>query len=178
MRVPLSVFGIGVVALALQGAAARHLPGALCPDLGLLVVIAAGLSLTPATGLGISAILGWGADLLSGALLGQHALLRLAVFSVTRIVNRQLDLRRPLPLCICAAGLSAGSEVGVGGLSWLMGGAFPFTLPDARAIVIHALVTAVFALPVVRLVERVRGQLVEGGAPRRVLPLEARRRTA
>ena len=178
MRRPLSLLLLGLLALVLQGGAVRVLPGALCPDLGLLVVLAAGLSLTPATGLGIAAALGWAADLLSGALLGQHALLRVVAFAVTRIANRQLDLRRRAPLWVLALALSAGTEVGVGGLSWLMGGAFPFTLPDIRIIVLHAVVTAFFALPVVRLVERVQGQLTEGGTPRRVIHLDGRGRTA
>ncbi len=109
----------GLGSLLLQGALSRYLPPAAVPDFALLVVVGAGLHFTAARGMLVSTAIGFAADWLSGALLGQQALLRLVIFGVTRAANRRLHLRRPLPLGIFAAAATAANGTLLLGLSHL-----------------------------------------------------------
>lgn len=98
-----TLLGLGVAALVLQGALATLLPPPWCPDLVLLVLIGIGLRWQGfAGGLLLAALLGYATDLLSGSLLGQHALLDLFAFSGTVIAARQLNLRGTWPLAFFA----------------------------------------------------------------------------
>ena len=98
-----TLLGLGLAALVLQGALATLLPPPWCPDLALLVLIGIGLRWQGfAGGLLLAALLGFATDLLSGSLLGQHALLDLFAFSGTVIAARQLNLRGTWPLAFFA----------------------------------------------------------------------------
>jgi cell shape-determining protein MreD len=98
---------LGVVALIVQGALATILPPPFCPDLGLLVVLGIGLCWRGLTlGLCLAAFLGYMADLYSGSLMGQHALLRIFAFSSALLASRQLNLKGASPLMLFAAGLT------------------------------------------------------------------------
>jgi len=67
---------IGIAAPVFQGVLNTFVPARFAPDLGFLVVIALGLHWrSTAGGLVLAATLGFAADLLSGSLLGQQALL-------------------------------------------------------------------------------------------------------
>ena len=91
--------GVGLLALVIQGALATVLPPPWCPDLGLLLVLCLGLRWRGlALGLALAFVLGFSADLLSGSLLGQHALLRLVAFATAFVAGRQLNLRGGIPL--------------------------------------------------------------------------------
>ena len=177
MRGALAIVGLGVVALFVQGAAARFVPAALVPDLAFAVIIVSGLGLGSAAGLIVAAVIGYAADLSSGTLLGVHALLGVAVFGLARVANQRVDLRRALPLLFVTAVLTVGHDAGVAGLSFLMGD-FPLVIRDVGGLFLHAACTVLFALPVRDCVEGVRGRLREGEKVRRVLTLEPRRRTA
>lgn len=179
MKRALAAFVIGLLALGIQAGLATSIPRELCPDLGLLVVIAVGLHWDDATsGLLVSSALGFAADLLSAAVFGAHALLRVLAFTVTAVVRSQVDLRGGATLALFAAnltllyslgvlflsGLTAGSGEAV---SWSgIGGMFP-----------HAAINGVFAPVVYALVSRVCDR-AEGEASRPGLEIDANRSTS
>ena len=84
MKRAAAVLLIGSAALMLQGAVNAFVPVHLTPDLRFLLVVAVGLHWrSAAAGAVVAALLGFVADLLSGSLLGEQALLskRLAELS-------------------------------------------------------------------------------------------------
>ena len=94
MKRGLAVLALGLIALGVQGGMAMSIPRALCPDLGLLVVIAIGLHWREATGgLFLASALGFTADILSSSIFGAHALLRVLVYATTALTRSQMDLR-------------------------------------------------------------------------------------
>ena len=106
----LGLLGLGAVALTLQGAVASFLPARFCPDLGFLLVVALGLCWRSAVGgVCVAGAIGYTTDLLSGSLLGQHALLRLAAYAVARFGNRHLNLRGALPQAVFVAVLTCAN---------------------------------------------------------------------
>lgn len=167
MRGALLLLFLGALALMLQGALATFLPPALCPDLRLLLVIGAALHLGAASGLLVTAALGYGTDLLSGALLGQNALLGLLVFAAARAVDGTLELRRPIPTAIFAAVVSPLCGLGLTGLSWLFGAGPPLDLHAVLVLGLQALVNAVCAPFVISAVGEGVGWTGEAEAPRR-----------
>lgn len=107
MRLFLSFLLIGVLLMISQGALARWLPPPFCPDFGLLLVICLGLRWpTLSSGLLLVGFLGFSADLLSGSLMGQQALLRVFVFAIAFIAGRQFNIRETLPLMGFAGSVS------------------------------------------------------------------------
>jgi hypothetical protein len=93
LKTLLALLALGALAPMLQSALAPYLSAALCPDIGLLLVVALGLSgRSVAGGLLFSGFVGFVADLLSGALLGQHALLRVLAFAAARGANVHVNL--------------------------------------------------------------------------------------
>lgn len=147
---------LGLLALIVQGALARALPPPFCPDLGFLVVVGIGSCWRGRTsGLVLSAALGYAADLYSGSLLGQTAVLRIVAFSGALLASRQLNLRSGLPLMLFTAGLTLVCGLLSHGLSSSFVGAGPLGLAGLGALVIHAAVNAVTAPAVIGLVRRV-----------------------
>lgn len=162
------------VAWIVQGTLASLLPGALVPDLTLIATVAVAVSAPPVAGLCFAAGIGFGADLLSGALLGQHALLRLLVFIATRLLGAHFDLRPGLPLAIFAAVLSLADVVGLWALARVFqeGSLLGF---DAIVVVLaRALWAAILTPSAVRVLGVLRDRLEEGD-PRREVRLEPRR---
>ena len=107
MRLFLSFLLIGVLLMISQGALARWLPPPFCPDFGLLLVICLGLRWpTLASGFVLVGLLGFSADLLSGSLMGEQALLRILVFALAFVAGRQFNIRETLPLMGFAASIS------------------------------------------------------------------------
>jgi cell shape-determining protein MreD len=145
------LFAAGVVALIVQSALAVALPYPFCPDLGLLVVIAIGLFWEPLpSGFALAAGLGYVTDVLSGSLLGQHALLRLLSFAAARLGGRQLNLRGALPLAVFAAGLSVVYAVALQGVPAFFSGSATEVAAQIGRTGIHALANAI-AAPLVAL---------------------------
>jgi len=167
VRAALLVLLLGALALILQGALATFVPPALCPDLRLLVVMGAALHLGAASGLLVTAALGYGTDLLSGALLGQNAFLGLLVFAAARAVDGTLELRRPIPTATFAAVVSPLCGIGLTGLSWLFGAGPPLDLHAALVLGVQALVNGVCAPFMVSVVGEVAGWVDEVELPRR-----------
>jgi rod shape-determining protein MreD len=152
VRLAAVLWSLAAIGLLLQGAFATFLPASLCPDFALIMVLCIGMQGDGfASGSILAALLGFAADLLSGALLGQHALLFLLVFATGQIAARQLNLRSPLSLMttgasvVLAGGLLLISLTGVS-----QGGADAqwFWRPDllGRAAISALVTPAIFAL--------------------------------
>jgi rod shape-determining protein MreD len=144
------------------------------PDFGLLLVVAIALSVRgPAIGVLLAALLGFAADLLSGTLLGQHALLRLAAYGAARFGSRRLNLRGVLPQAVFAAMLSiahAGALLSL--VAFFLPGDVP-PLVSVHALAAHALVNALVAPLVTAVVASLSARL-EGDDAVRSLRLEPR----
>jgi len=171
----LAILAIAFFALVLQGSAARVLPPAVCPDFGLLLSVALGISLrNTAAGVGLAAGIGYLSDLLSGSLLGQHMLLRMAAFAAARVGSRKLNLRGAAPLAIFAASLSVADAYGLFALVLFFAGAQAPPPPLPLEVAVQAVVTGVLAPFVSAGVRRLSHSLGdEEGA--RLMRLEPRR---
>jgi cell shape-determining protein MreD len=158
MRSLLAIFGIGILGLIVQSALAGLLPGHWVPDLGLLIPVVAILALPPIEGLLLAAVLGVSAGMFSNALLGQYALLRILEFVVIRVLNAQLDLKRPFPLAVFAFAITIFDAAGVVGITWLFFGVSPLPLSEVAHLLVRAGVNGVVApllvAPLCGLVER------------------------
>lgn len=159
---------LGFLALMVQGAIARMLPPPWCPDLGWLVVVALGLRWPRFLPGALAAMtLGYGMDLVSGSLMGQHAFLRLLTYLAAAFAARQLDLSGGIPtsIFVFAATMVYGVSV-VSMLSFFVGAeGFDFrVLSDAFC---HGLANVVAAGPVISLVERILVQFSDQEVARR-----------
>jgi rod shape-determining protein MreD len=159
---------VGLLALTLQGAIARSIPPPWCPDLAWLVVVALGLRWPRVLPGAIAAvILGYSMDLVSGSLMGQHALMRLLTFLAAALAARQLDLSGGLPVSIfvflstfvygLAVVATLSFFVGVGGIDFRV-------VVDALC---HGIANVLAAGPVLSLVERVLARLSDEEVARR-----------
>lgn len=179
MKRLLSVLVVGLVALGIQSGLSMVIPRQLCPDLGLLVVIAIGLHWRDVTsGLFIASVLGFTADMLSSSIFGGHALMRVLIYAATAISRQRMDLRSGVALALFAGGMTIFYALGLfvlmrffgadsNGFRWTgIGGLFP-----------HTFVNAVCAPLVSALVLRVC-EWADGEASPRGLEIEARRPTS
>jgi cell shape-determining protein MreD len=140
---------VGLLALMVQGGLALVVPARWIPDAGLLVVVAAALWLRSAAGgLVVAALLGYATDLLSGSLLGQYVLLRIAAYGAARFASGRLNLRGPLPLALFMALLSVADAVALGALSSFVAVAEGPRVVGLGALLPHAAVNGI-AAPVV-----------------------------
>ena len=174
MKEMLGVLALGLAALVVQGMLARLLPLHAVPDLALLVPLAAALLLEPAAALALATLLGLGADGLSGALLGQHAFLRLLEVGMARGLAGQLDLQRAGPFAVFAAAVVVFDTLGQAGLSRLFLGAFDFRWTELLGFGFRAVGTAVCAPLIAMLVRGLIERLREGEA-RREMRLDTKR---
>ena len=168
MKAMAAALAMGLAALVLQGALARVVSPPWCPDFAWLVVVALGLRWPHwLSGLCVAVVLGYAMDLVSGSLMGQHALMRLLTFLAAAIAARQLDLSGAIPVAIfvfLTTLLYGLATVGI--LSFFVGseGFGWFSAADAFG---HALANVVAAGPVLAWVERVLLRLSEEESGRR-----------
>jgi rod shape-determining protein MreD len=109
---------LGLLIPMIQGAVAGFLPRGTCPDVGLLLVLALGVSLrSTAAGVALAAWIGFVTDQLSGSLLGQSTLLWLLAFGAARLTSQHVNLRGPLTQMALAGGVTLGSAFGVSALT-------------------------------------------------------------
>jgi rod shape-determining protein MreD len=169
----LVLLGLALLALVVQSAAARTLAPRWCPDLGLLVVVGLGLALRSAvTGVVLSAAVGYLCDLLSGSLLGQHTLLRMAAFGVARVGSRKLNLRGAMPLAAFSAALAAGNVLALWALAAFFAAGTAPPPPPSGDFLAQALVNGILAPPVAAVVARVCQALGRDEEGARLMPLE------
>jgi rod shape-determining protein MreD len=162
-----------------QGAVNTFVPARWTPDVGFLIVIALGLRWRETGGgLVLAAILGFVADLLSGSLLGENALLRLLVFAAARTASRHLNLRGTLPQAIFVMGLTAANAAGIATLNTFFTSGGGFDLVMLRDVIPHAFANALFAPLISVAVEGVAQALGDDEGGRPLLRLEPRRRPA
>jgi cell shape-determining protein MreD len=156
MRSSVTLLVVGLLALMLQGALARMLPPPWCPDLAWLVVVALGLRWPGfISGLVLVGLLGFATDLVSGSLMGQHALMRVLTYLAAALAARHgLAIVATLSFFVGSAGI--GLHV--------LGEAF-----------VHALVNALVATPALVGVERLIARLSDDELGRRGLPLGLQR---
>ena len=163
-----------VVVWIAQGTLASLFPRAMVPDLTLVATVAVAVTARPLAGLCFAAGIGFGADILSGALLGQHALMRLVVFAAARLLGAQFDLRQRIPLAIFVAVLSCVDAFGL----WALGRVFQegsiFGLEGVLIVLARAFGAALLAPGASRLFGTLQERLEEGDT-RREVRLEPRR---
>jgi rod shape-determining protein MreD len=163
----LVLFALGILALMIQGALASVVPVRFLPDLGLLLVFGVALAVrNPLAGVGLAAGIGYATDLLSGGLLGQHVLLRMAAYGAARVGGARLNLRGALPRAVFVFFLTIGHALCL----WLL---VAFFVPVASgglvgpgAILSQALVNALLAPLATELVSMLSGWLSEDEASR------------
>jgi rod shape-determining protein MreD len=151
----LALLGIGLLALILQGAIARTIPPPWCPDFAWLVVVAVGLRWPSVlSGIWLAVILGYAMDLVSGSLMGQHALMRLLTFLAAALAARQLDLSGAVAVSILVFGMTLFYGVAVVAVLTSFVDAKGIGLPVLTDAFCHALANVVAMGPVLSLVER------------------------
>ena len=176
MKRAVAIALLGLFAPMIQGALAVFVPVGWIPDAALLLVVALGLgwpgSLLAA--LLLSLWVGLVSDLLSGSLMGQHALIALCAFGSARVLSVHFNLHSAPTQMALVAGLTAGSALALGALT-------AFFLPDAGpgfsgglALLRHSTVNAVAAPLAIAAVGGLLARLDEDSG-RRVLRLEPRR---
>lgn len=172
------VFGIVsllLLAPMLQGALARFLPGAFRPDLTLLVVLGIALCWrNTATGLLFAAASGFVVDLLSGGLLGLHALLAVLVFAGSRALSLQVNLVGPFPRMLFVVALTAVHALIVAGLTAFFTPAAGFGVPPLRTLGPLAFANAVVSPAVIAAVAVLVAWVGGDDTPRRLLRLQTR----
>jgi rod shape-determining protein MreD len=174
VRTPLAWLLLGVVAIAACGALTDLLPARVVPDLSLLAAFAAALVLGPAEALVLAAGFGLAADMLSGALVGQHAFARVFEVVALRAVAGQLELRRPAPQMAAVFVLEIADALLLAGTSALFLERFPLDARVAFDAAVRALVSAGLA-PLVARAARALQEAVGEGENRREMRLETRR---
>ena len=139
MKVFITLFLVALVALVLQGALATLVPPPWCPDLLLLALISMGLRWRGLSrGLVLAYLLGFAADVLSGSLMGTHALLGMLAFVSAVLAGRQLNLKGFLPLAVFGGSVSFLYGVLLFGISSVFLGATEFSFRWLLDNLIHA----------------------------------------
>jgi rod shape-determining protein MreD len=145
---------VGIATPMIQGAFNTFVPPRFTPDLGFLVVIALGLHWRSAPGgLAIAAALGFSADLLSGSLLGEQALLRMFAFAAARAASRHLNLRGAIPQAVFVLALTAANALGIRLLEVFFTSGGRLDLVLLRDLPIHGAINALFAPLVSRCID-------------------------
>ena len=175
MRLWVALLALGWLAVIVESLLVDGLPIRFVPALGFVSALVAAIAVPGVPGLLLAFALGLGSDMLSGALLGQHAMVRLFEFAIVRIVAGQLDLRRGLPLVVVAALLTAFDAAAFAAQSRLFLGALPFAWSELATWIVRALVTGITAPLLQGIAARIGDALSED--PRREMRLETRRPT-
>jgi rod shape-determining protein MreD len=145
MRSAIVWCGLGLLGVALHAVAVGEISATLVPDLSLLATLAAAMILGPAEGLIVAFVLGLGSDMVSGALLGQHALVRMIEFIAVRGFASQLDLRRFIPQAVVGFTLSLVDAALVAGVSLLFVSSFSVAFSEIGALLSRATATGLAA---------------------------------
>jgi len=173
VKAALALALLGAFGLMLQSTAALWIPARCLPDLGLWVVVGLAVCVrSPMLGVCLAALLGYLTDLLSGTLLGQHALLCLAAYGVARVLSSSFNLRGALSLALFALLLSGAHAVALHGLVAFFARQWVASSGSLEDLAVHALANAVAAPFVISLVSGVAAWLGDddSGRPVRLEP--------
>jgi len=175
----LAVLLLGFAALIVQGALARTIPQPWCPDLAWLVVIGVGLRWPGfLSGLFVAVPLGYAMDLLSGSLMGQHALMRLISYLVAAAASRQLDMSGGLPVAIFVFGMTVLYGLGIVATLAFFVGSEVIGFGVMTSALGHAVANVIAAGPMIALVDRVLVRFSDEEVGRRAtLPMRTQRRS-
>ena len=175
MKQVIALLSLGVIALMVQGVVTQVLPAQWVPDLGLLLVVAIAVGLRgAASGIVLAALLGYATDLLSGSLLGQHALLRMGAYGVARFGSARLNLRGPLPQALFVGLLSVAHAVGLWGLFAFFAADSGSSLLTLRELLPHALVNGIAGPFVTQGIGALLDRLGDDESSQRPIQLEPR----
>jgi cell shape-determining protein MreD len=171
----LAIALLGLFAPIVQGALAVFVPAGWIPD-ALLLVVALGLGWpgSLATALLLATWIGFVTDLLSGTLIGQHALISLCAFGTSRVVSVHFNLHSAPTQMVLVASLTAGSALALGALTAFFSPEAGRGLAGGLPLLRHAAVNALAAPFAIAAVAALLGRLDEDSG-RRVLRLEPRR---
>ncbi|MCP3985744.1 MAG: hypothetical protein GY723_15270 [bacterium] len=173
MRKAIVLLLLGLLALVIEGALATGMSVRFIPQASLLAAVAAGLVLRPGEGLVVAALLGLGADALSGTLLGQQAMLRILEVVATRGIAAQLDLRNGFPLVFFVFAIALVDAALLVTGSWFFLG-LSFHGSEVGGVLVRAVVTGLCAPAVSSLAQGLVERLDESQA-RREMRLETGR---
>lgn len=174
MKTLLVLIGVGGAALVVQGGIATFLPPPWCPDFAFLIVLAMGLVWdAPVAGLFVAALLGFGADLLSGSLLGQNALFRLLLFVAARTASRRVNIRGAVPLACFVAAATVVYGLGMVAITSTYMGGSGLGWSGLADLLRHAAVNALFASPMLLGVQSAVAWASDSDAGRRYVRLDA-----
>lgn len=177
MRPAAAVLLVGAVLLMVQGAINAFVPPHWTPHIGLLVVVGVGLHWrNAAAGVLLAALLGFVADLLSGSLLGEQALLGVVAFAAARLGSQHLNLRAALPQMVFVFGLVCAHSLCIGLLDSFFGVRAGIGSWMLRILPLYAAVNAVFAPIVIRGVGALAAAFGSEEAGRRSVRLPGARR--
>ena len=177
MRRVAGLLAFGLLALWVQGTLATLAPGFWLPDLVFLYAVGLAIVVGGSEALLLVAVLGYTADLFSGALLGQHALLLILVFAATRVASLQLHLARSVPRVAFVAGLTVFYVLGHAAVARLFVATSGIDWVFARQLAIQTGLNALLAPLVIAWVARVSGWLApDDEGYRRGLAVELRSR--
>jgi rod shape-determining protein MreD len=155
LTLQLKFLALTLALLALQQLVASTLPEAFRPDLLLVLALALGLRQAATRSLVGAFALGFVVDLLSGAPVGTYALLRGTACAATRLADRTLYLRAPLPWGVYSAAYQGVDFVLLGAISALL---LPEAGGDWGRLVVQApgamVATGLTAIPMAALLQR------------------------
>lgn len=167
MKRALALIALGLFAPIVQGAIVPFLPRGACPDAGLLLVVAIGLTLrSSGQGVVLAAGVGFVADLLSGALLGSNAFLWVLAFGVARFTSLHVNLKGPFMQMALAGALTLGAALGIAGLTAFFGSTGSHSLVAPVELLRQVIANALMAPIAVVLVGRLVARLSDDGGPR------------
>jgi rod shape-determining protein MreD len=162
-----------------QGSVNAYVPSHMTPNFVFLIIVAVGLHWrSAAAGVVIAAVLGFTADLLSGSLLGEQALLGMFSFAAARFASQHLNLRGAVPQALFVFALTAANAFGIDMLDTFFhvrGGIGSMML---QVLPIHALLNAIFTPFVARGIGELESALGSDEGSRRQVHLPAARRSA
>jgi len=171
----LAILLLGLLAPMIQGALSAFVPTGWFPDVGLLLVMALGLAWPGAiAGALLASFVGFVSDLLSGSLVGQHALLWLCAFWAARVVSSHVNLHGAPTQMVLAAGLTTGAALAMSALTAFFSPDRVTGLATAPALLSQIAVNSLAGPPVISAVAALLARLDEESG-RRVLRLEPRR---
>jgi rod shape-determining protein MreD len=160
----LRLLGLGLGLLLLQALATVILRDVPRPDLVLVFALLMGLRSEGVGGLVLSFLLGFSVDVLSGSPLGLYAMLRGTACAATRLFDRALYIRAPLPWAVYVAGYTILDGVLLGitlrGLAPHATVAWPTILYE---LPLAALMSAILAIPLLSMFRRWEAEIQSDG---------------
>ena len=177
MKAVFALLGLGALLPMVQGVIGTFIPLQYCPDFGLLLVVGLGLYWrNPHGGMALATAIGFITDILSGSLLGQHALLRLFAFGVARAASKQFNLRGVMAQAVLLVILTALNALGTAALTAFFVAGHGWGGVILASLTPHALINGAFAPFAMALVARIAVGFEDNEPGQSLLPIRPRKR--